>query len=53
MGRDHRITRLMQDTAFKQSLADGTEVCGTRRQILDLGACFVRHGRNPIILRLE
>jgi hypothetical protein len=50
MGRDHPT---MQDTAFKQSLADGTEVCGTRRQVLDLGAYFVRHGRNPIILRLE
>ena len=50
MGRDHPT---MQDTAFKQSLADGTEVCGTRLQVLDLGAYFVRHGRNPIILRLE
>jgi hypothetical protein len=41
----------VQDT-LKQRLADGTEVCGTRRQIIDLGAYFVRHGRNPVILRI-
>jgi hypothetical protein len=45
------ITRLCK-TQHLSSLADCTEVCGTRRQILDLGAYFVRHGRNPIILRV-